>query len=99
MARILIGTFFQETNDFHPNDTVYEDFHISRGDGMLVDPVGVVDGAVDTLSARGRHGNRAHLQRRHGRGGHDHAGLLRAGLIGTARGRLAAQNRGRRACT
>ena len=26
MPRILIGTFFQETNDFHPNDTVYERF-------------------------------------------------------------------------
>ena len=35
MPRILIGTYFQETNDFHPNDTVYEDFAILRGREML----------------------------------------------------------------
>ena len=67
MPRILIGTYFQETNDFHPNDTVYEDFCILRGREMLKGPVGledpddqggadslggVVGGAVDTLSAR-----------------------------------------------
>ena len=61
MPRILIGTFFQETNDFHPNDTVYEDFSILRGREMLEDSTGledldslggVVGGAVHTLSAR-----------------------------------------------
>ncbi|MDE2848722.1 MAG: M81 family metallopeptidase [Gemmatimonadota bacterium] len=67
MPRILIGTFFQETNDFHPNDTVYEDFGILRGREMLEGPVGledpddqggadslggVIGGAVHTLSGR-----------------------------------------------
>ena len=51
MPRILIGTYFQETNDFHPNETVYGDFGISRGDEMLNDPIGVVSGAIETLSA------------------------------------------------
>ena len=53
MPRILIGTFFQETNDFHPNDTVYEDFGVLRGNEMLEHLGGVVGGAVDTLSRRG----------------------------------------------
>ncbi len=52
MPKVLMGTFFQETNDFHPNDTVYEDFGILRGHEMLEQPDGVVGGAVDTLSAR-----------------------------------------------
>ena len=35
MGNILIGSFFQETNDFHPNPTVYEDFTVKRGDEVL----------------------------------------------------------------
>ena len=52
MPRILIGALFQETNDFHPNDTLYEDFNILRGDELFKDRDGVVGGAVDIFSER-----------------------------------------------
>ena len=52
MLRILVGTYFQETNDFHPNHTIYEDFNVLYGQTMLKDPDGVVKGAIDTLSCR-----------------------------------------------
>lgn len=52
MPRILVGTYFQETNDFHPNDTIYEDFGVVIGEEMLKNPGEVLAGAVNALSRR-----------------------------------------------
>ena len=52
MPRILVGTYFQETNDFHPNDTIYEDFGVVFGEEMLKNPGEVQAGAVNALSRR-----------------------------------------------
>ena len=52
MPRILVGAYFQETNDFHPNDTVYEDFNIVSGEALLKTTEDVMAGAVQALSLR-----------------------------------------------
>ena len=52
MPRILVGAYFQETNDFHPNDTVYEDFNIVSGEALLKTTGDVMAGAVQALSQR-----------------------------------------------
>ncbi len=49
MRRILIGSFFQETNDFHPNGTVYEDFSVKSGAEMIEHPGEVLSGALDVF--------------------------------------------------
>ena len=35
MRRILVGAYFQETNDFHPNNTAFEDFSVRSGDNLI----------------------------------------------------------------
>lgn len=52
MYKILVGGFFQETNDFHPNVTVYEDFRIQIGPEMVRDSGGVVAGAMGVFEQR-----------------------------------------------
>ena len=52
MHKILVGGVFQETNDFHPNDTVYEDFKIQIGQEMIGDPGAVVAGAMGVFNGR-----------------------------------------------
>lgn len=52
MPRILVGSYFQETNDFHPNDTVYEDFSVRSGADLINDTGGVMGGALNVFSQR-----------------------------------------------
>ena len=52
MAKILIGSFFQETNDFHPNSTVYDDFKIKRGAELFEERRATVRSAASVLQGR-----------------------------------------------
>ncbi|MEE2709177.1 MAG: M81 family metallopeptidase [Gemmatimonadota bacterium] len=52
MLRILVGAYFQETNDFHPNNTEFEDFSIRAGDDLIDETEGVMGGALNIFSQR-----------------------------------------------
>lgn len=49
MPRIIVGGFFQETNDFHPNDTEYNQFNVVVGKDIINPDNGVMGGAVHAL--------------------------------------------------
>ena len=52
MPKIIVAHYFQETNSFHPNPTTYEDFGVTRGEDLISDGRGVVNGAVDQFAKR-----------------------------------------------
>ncbi|MDE0301533.1 MAG: M81 family metallopeptidase [Candidatus Poribacteria bacterium] len=52
MPKIIVAHYFQETNSFHPNPTAYEDFGVTRGEDLISDGRGVVNGAVDQFAKR-----------------------------------------------
>jgi microcystin degradation protein MlrC len=52
MPKILVASMFQETNDFHPNSTVYEDFRVLRGAALIDDPRESIAGAAAVFGAR-----------------------------------------------
>ena len=52
MPKIIVAHYFQETNSFHPNPTMYEDFGVTRGEDLISDGRGVVNGAVDQFAKR-----------------------------------------------
>ena len=52
MPKIIVAHYFQETNSFHPNPTTYENFGVTRGEDLIRDGRGVVNGAVDQFAKR-----------------------------------------------
>ena len=80
MPKIIVAHYFQETNSFHPNPTTYENFGVTRGEDLIRDGRGVVNGAVDQFAKRAGCGNRADVRCGNGSRRHYHPRVFRANL-------------------
>ena len=52
MPKIIVANYFQETNSFHPNPTMYEDFNVHFGQALFNAGREDINGALNIFSQR-----------------------------------------------